>query len=84
MPKAKAEEPTFESALQRLEEIVEAMEAGELPLDDLIARYEEGMGHLKFCEEKLKRAEQKIEKLMRTAEEAAGTGESPAGGPDLL
>ena len=41
--KKPAPEANFEQAMKRLEEIVEKMESGDLPLEDLIVRYEEGM-----------------------------------------
>jgi exodeoxyribonuclease VII small subunit len=40
----------FEEALQKLESIVEAMEAGDLPLEHLLARYEEGVKLAKICQ----------------------------------
>lgn len=51
----------FENAMDRLEAIVEQMESGKLPLEDLIVRYEEGMNLVKICQERLASAEQKIE-----------------------
>lgn len=57
--------PSFEEAMQRLESIVEAMEAGDVPLADLLAKYEEGSRLLAVCEERLKAAELKIEQLKR-------------------
>lgn len=60
---AKATEPTFEDALGKLESIVETMEGGELPLDQLLARYEEGSRLVKFCQEKLSAAELRIQQL---------------------
>ena len=39
--------------MQRLEEIVEEMESGKMPLEDLIVRYEEGMKLVKICQERL-------------------------------
>lgn len=62
MPK-KPENLTFENALERLENILEAMEEGDTPLADLIAKFEEGSKLLKTCQEKLQEAELKIEKL---------------------
>ena len=56
---------TFEDAVERLENIVNRMEAAELPLDGIIEKYEEGMKLLAFCEEKLRAAEQKIELLTK-------------------
>ena len=54
---------TFESALERLETILESMESGDTPLADLVAKFEEGSNLLKVCQTKLKEAELKIEKL---------------------
>jgi exodeoxyribonuclease VII small subunit len=66
----------FEAALGELETIVADMENGELPLDQLIGRYEEGMRLVKVCHDKLAEAEQKIEILTRAA--TAVPVESPA------
>jgi len=57
----------FEEALQKLETIVETMESGDLPLESLIARYEEGVKLAKVCQEKLVEAELKIQQLEKTA-----------------
>lgn len=59
--------PSFEDAMSRLEEIVEKMEAGELPLEDLIVRYEEGMKLVKVCQERLTSAEERIEMITRNS-----------------
>ena len=56
---------SFETALAKLEAIVDSMESGEVPLADLLARYEEGTKLLKACESRLKEAELKIEKLKK-------------------
>ena len=56
---------SFESAMDRLESIVEKMESGKLPLEELIVRYEEGMNLVKICQERLASAEQKIEIITR-------------------
>jgi len=58
-------ELNFEKAMDRLEAIVEQMESGKLPLEDLIVRYEEGMNLVKVCQERLSTAEQKIEIIAR-------------------
>lgn len=57
----------FEGAMDRLEAIVEQMETGKLPLEDLIVRYEEGMSLVKICQERLATAEQKIEIIARNS-----------------
>lgn len=56
---------TFEAALGQLESIVESMESGEVPLAELLARFEEGTQLLKVCEARLKDAELKIEQLKK-------------------
>jgi len=56
---------SFESALARLEAIVESMESGEVPLAELLAKFEEGNKLLKHCEARLKEAELKIEQLKK-------------------
>jgi exodeoxyribonuclease VII small subunit len=57
----------FEDALKKLEGIVEAMESGDLPLEALLARYEEGTRLVKICQEKLGEAELKIRQLEKNA-----------------
>jgi exodeoxyribonuclease VII small subunit len=66
-PKQRETEPNFEGAMERLEGIVEQMESGKLPLEDLIVRYEEGMNLVKICQERLANAEQKIEIIARNS-----------------
>jgi exodeoxyribonuclease VII small subunit len=67
-PSAEPNEHTFETALQRIEQIVQTMDADELPLEDLIVRYEEGIKLVQICEAKLKSAEKKIEIITRKAQ----------------
>ena len=62
-----AHSPPFEEALQKLEAVVEAMEADDLPLETLLAKYEEGAKLVKICQEKLAEAELKIQQLEKTA-----------------
>jgi exodeoxyribonuclease VII small subunit len=59
----KPESLTFEEALEQLEAVIEAMEAGEVPLDALVEKYEEGGKLLKRCQERLAQAELRIQKL---------------------
>ena len=66
-PAAKSSEETFESAMSRLEQIVEQMESDQLPLEELLTRYEEGVKLVKVCEEKLAVAEKRIEIITRNA-----------------
>jgi len=64
---AKAGSLPFEEALKKLETIVTAMEAEDLPLETLLAKYEEGTRLAKLCQEKLAEAELKIQQLEKTA-----------------
>ncbi len=57
----------FEDALKKLEGVVEAMESGDLPLETLLAKYEEGARLVKICQEKLAEAELKIQQLEKSA-----------------
>jgi exodeoxyribonuclease VII small subunit len=69
----------FEKMLARLEQIVADMENAEMPLDQLLAGYEEGMRLVKACGDRLADAEQKVEMLSRGAPaEAAKPTEAPA------
>jgi exodeoxyribonuclease VII small subunit len=53
----------FEEALKKLEKVVDDMEGGELPLETMLARFEEGTRLVKVCQTKLEEAELKIQKL---------------------
>ncbi|EIP97440.1 exodeoxyribonuclease VII, small subunit [Opitutaceae bacterium TAV1] len=65
MDKKPAETSSFEQAMMRLESIVESMETGDVPLADLLVRFEEGSKLLKVCEARLKEAELRIEQLKK-------------------
>jgi len=56
---------SFEDALGKLETIVESMESGDVPLAELLAKFEDGTKLLKVCEARLKDAELKIEQLKK-------------------
>lgn len=59
----------FEHSLAELETIVHALEDGELSLAESLARYEQGVKHLKHCYQLLEQAERKIELLTGVAED---------------
>lgn len=54
---------SFEADLDRLDEIVEALEGGDCPLDAALKLYEEGVGLIRNCSERLKQAELSVKKL---------------------
>ena len=60
------EEIKFEKALERLEKIVEELEAGNIPLEEALKKYEEGVKLSRVCGEKLTQAEKKIQVLTKT------------------
>jgi exodeoxyribonuclease VII small subunit len=58
---------SIEQAMQRLEALVREMEAGQLPLEKLIASYEEGVKLASVCQEKLDAAAKKIQIIAKNA-----------------
>lgn len=64
---AKADDLPFEEALKKLEAIVEAMESEDLPLETLLAKYQEGTQLSRICQEKLAAAEVRIQQLEKNA-----------------
>ena len=61
-------EQTFETAIGRIEGLVEEMERDDLPLERLIVNYEDGIRLVKTCQQKLAEAEKKIEIIQRRAD----------------
>ncbi|MFD1217497.1 exodeoxyribonuclease VII small subunit [Microbulbifer celer] len=61
---AKKKAATFESALEELEQLVERLESGDLPLDEALADFERGVKLTRECQKKLANAEQKVKILM--------------------
>lgn len=57
------QEKKFEEAMQRLEELVQNLESGELPLENALEAFEEGMQLIKFCSRKLEEAEKRVRLL---------------------
>jgi exodeoxyribonuclease VII small subunit len=67
-PSGATKEPLpFEEALQKLESIVDTMEAGDLPLEEMLTRFEEGIRLVKACQAKLDEADVRIQKLEQSA-----------------
>lgn len=59
----KKSEMTFEKAVEELDSIVEQMESGKLPLDDMINAYRRGAQLVRECREKLTAAQAEVKKL---------------------
>lgn len=56
---------TFEEAMDKLEQIVSEMERGGIPLEQMMAKFEEGAKLAKYCQEKLAGLKKKMEILTR-------------------
>jgi exodeoxyribonuclease VII small subunit len=61
-------ESNFEDSLKRLEEIVRELESGEMPLEESLRVFEEGMKLLSLCSKKLEEAEKKVTLLVEDEE----------------
>jgi len=61
-------EKKFEAALARLEEIVEELEKGDIPLENSLKLFEEGVKLSRICNTRLQEAERKVEILMKDKE----------------
>jgi exodeoxyribonuclease VII small subunit len=59
-------EMSFESAMKKIEDIVDELEKGDLPLEESLKRFEEAVKLARVCHEKLEGAEKKISKLIKT------------------
>ncbi len=57
----KSDEPSFEDAMQRLDEIVAGMEDSQLSLEEMISSYEEGVTLLKLCRQRIDGARRRVE-----------------------
>jgi exodeoxyribonuclease VII small subunit len=54
----------FEDALEKLEGIVKKMEAGDMPLEEALKSFEEGIKLIRFCRTKLDEAQRRVEMLL--------------------
>ena len=78
---------TFEQAMKQLEQIVQELEAGDMPLEKAIKKFEEGIQISKFCNEKLDESEKRVTTLIQDAagnvSEAPFAGQKPYPSQDL-
>ena len=56
---------TFEDSMTKLEQIVDSLEAGDLPLEKALKKFEEGVQLSKFCFNKLDETEKKVSLLLK-------------------
>jgi exodeoxyribonuclease VII small subunit len=62
-----AKKPEFEHSLSRLEEVVRKLESANLPLDEAMKLFEEGMQLARDCQKQLEQAEARVEILLKKA-----------------
>ena len=62
-PATPSDSPPYEEAFARLESLIESLEAGDVPLAELVAKFEEGHKLLKICQQHLHAAELRVEQL---------------------
>ena len=68
MAKKDQQNKKFEVALEELEGVVEQLETGELALEESLAAFEQGVGLVKYCNQKLVEVEKKVELLVKDKE----------------
>ncbi len=75
---------SFESSLRELEAIVQAMEAGDAPLESALAAYERGVALVRQCQDTLTAAERKLQVLENDAlrDMAITDDKGPESGPE--
>lgn len=60
-----AEKETFEAALRAVEEAVDCLERGDLPLEDSLRCFEEGVRNVALCRKLLQAVEERVELLLK-------------------
>lgn len=63
MSQSSHSDPSFEEAMERLDEIVESMEGERLALDEMVGRYEEGVKLLTLCRHRIENARMRVERI---------------------
>jgi exodeoxyribonuclease VII small subunit len=72
----KAKLATFEENYMRLEEVIARLDSGNLPLDESVALYEEGIRLAQYCEQQLDNAEIKVTQILTDAEPSVPVADS--------
>ena len=62
-------EKKFEEAMSELEQIVQQLERGDVPLDEAIAKFQEGMALSQYCNETLTKAEETVSNMIVVKED---------------
>ena len=64
-------EKKFEEAMSELEQIVQQLERGDVPLDEAIAKFQEGMALSQYCNETLTKAEETVRAMITVKKQSA-------------
>lgn len=72
-PVGKLDKLTYEEALERLESLVEKLEDPEIPLEESLVAFQEGIALSRYCREKLAEIEFKVEYLMKEEQQELKT-----------
>ena len=80
MTKKPEKQLSFDKALAQLEEIVQNMESGSLPLEKMMGQYERGMSLISFCSAKLNEVEKKIEIMTKKGDKVVAEPFEPEEG----
>lgn len=72
-PISKTDEPSFEDAMQRLDDIVAGMEEGQLSLEEMISSYEDGVRLLKLCRQRIDGARRRVDLISADLEGGKAT-----------
>ncbi len=75
MTKETTPPPTFEAAIKRLAEIVQTLERGDLPLEESLSLFEEGVKLSRASQQRLDAAQKKVETLLAVDEKGAAKTE---------
>jgi exodeoxyribonuclease VII small subunit len=77
MPEEKTSSPTFEASLEELERIVKELEKGDLPLEQSLHLFENGMRLSAECKRQLEEAESRVEILMKRGSDVVAVPFNP-------
>lgn len=69
--------PSFEESLKQLETVVESLEKGDIPLEESLRLFEEGMRLSAVCKQELDAAEGKVQKLIKQRDGSFATEPFP-------
>ena len=82
MKDKKLEKMSYEEAINRLEGLVRRLEDAEIPLEESLTAFQEGIALSRYCREKLAEIEYKVEYLLKSEQQTALVDDCPANADD--